>query len=302
MSRFASTERIRDDAGMSMVELLIASTLLIVVGAVVGVTMNMISQISSNVTSSYKEYDQVLPALAPLSSFLQAEVEPAPATATGITPSPGFSSIGNFALTFYSNVGSLGNNVVACPSASVGCAASTAGPAKIVAEELDSRGTEVTSATTCTSATPCSFVVRRYLPTNQPTNANGLLDTCPGVTLLGTQCTYTSTFTQVVTVQGVVNNPSLVVASVPTQPIFRYGTFVTSTNLSTTIALQSDQSLSPSTPALAAQLDSIQSVSVDIRVQEPGSSNAAENQLIAYRYPRSPGSDTYPFQYQPKVG
>ncbi len=300
MRNFIERLRNRDDAGMTLVELLIASTLFIGLVTVVGVTMVMVNQVSANVNASFHEYGEVLPALAPLNTLIQAEVEPAPVTTANISPSPGFASVGNFALTFYSNIGTAGNNVVACPSLTTGCAATTAGPAMVVAEELDQGGNPVTSSTSCTVQAPCTFVVREY----RPEVVNGV-STCPGVGI-GPQCVYPTTYTQVVTVTDVVNNPSLVsgATGLPSQPIFTYSTFNTTSDVSSGLTVGNNQSIAPTTSALASQLDTIQSVSIDLRVAQPStaSNNTVENQLISYRYPESPGSGIYPFQYSTAVG
>ena len=106
-----------DDDGMTLTELLIASTLLVVLLTVVMLTMNVVDSVTTSVGAQYQEFDQALPALAPLQQLLRAEVEPAPTSyppPTALlrtTPTPPFASIGNYSLTFYANIGMADGNV-----------------------------------------------------------------------------------------------------------------------------------------------------------------------------------------------
>lgn len=247
-------QRCRDDSGFTLTELLIASTLLVVLLTIVMISMSMVSEVANTVTTQYQEFDQALPALAPLQALLRAEVEPGPATAGG-APTPGFGyegaagtepnancpdSICGYSLVFYSDIGTAYNNVTS--------GGTTAGPAMIVAEELNSSGTPVNGTTTnppqCPAASPCSFQVREYLP--KQTNVNGVwYPTCP---VLDTQiaqntvngqppvpvtsgttdvpvgpCQYRSTYALVANVYNVVNDPT-------SQPIFTYSVFDNASN------------------------------------------------------------------------
>ena len=143
---------------MTLVELLIASTLLVVLMTAVMITMDMLNTVSNSVNAQYQEFQQALPALAPLQNLLRAEVEPGPpSTVNGKQiPQPGFQTIGNFSLTFFSDIGTAYNNVTSLGT--------TGGPAKVVALEVDATGNAVTTATTCSTSSPCNFQVRQYLP------------------------------------------------------------------------------------------------------------------------------------------
>ncbi len=129
-------DRSFDDAGMTLIELLVTSSILVVLLAMVFVSMDLINSVSGSVTSQFEEFNQALPAMAPFRSLLAAEVEPGP-TAGDLTPVPGFQSIGNFSMTFYANIGTAYDHTTSCPSGQT-CTTggTTAGPAKIVAEEL----------------------------------------------------------------------------------------------------------------------------------------------------------------------
>ena len=315
-------QRDRDDAGFTLTELLIASTLLVVLLTVVMVTMSMVSSVTDNVTSQYQEYDQALPALAPLQALLRAEVEPGPATLNG-APTPGFgvdtpgtpptpdsiSGITNYSLTFYAAIGTAYGNVTS--------AGTTAGPAMIVAEELTQSGQVVTSGTQCAStAQPCSFQVREYLPLQ--TNFNGVLtSTCPFTTVAGSPpCQYSSTnYT-------LISNASDVVSS---QPIFTYTMFDTVNDITLTPSAQEIQngsinlvnygypagtapvSLSSCTAPGAATMtcpaDDIQSVGIDLRVAAKEAGNqTVENDTVVYRYAQPSAGANSPYQYSTTTG
>jgi prepilin-type N-terminal cleavage/methylation domain-containing protein len=315
--------RNRDDAGFTLTELLIASTLLVVLLTVVMVSMSMVESVTNNVTSQYQEYDQALPALAPLQTLIRAEVEPGPTTLNG-GPTPGFgvdntqgaadsiSGIGNYSLTFYASIGTAYHNVTS--------AGTTGGPAMIVAEELDASGNPVTSSTVCSTTQPCSFQVREYLPTLN--NSNGVItSSCPFTTVAGSPpCQYGSNYTLVSNAADIVNSPA------SDEPIFTYTLFDTVNNVTLTLtsaevdsgtitnlplagypAGTADVSLSSCTAPGAATLtcpaDDIQSVGVDLRVAAKGAgSQTVENDTVVYRYPEPSQGATYPYQYSTTTG
>ncbi len=353
--------RQRDDEGMTLVELLITSTILVVVLGMVLVSMNLISTISGNVTSQYREFDQALPAMAPFQSLLAAEIEPGPETVNGTPtslglpntisqPDPPFTQIGNFSMTFYANIGAGYANTLGCPTGQT-CVAggSTAGPAKIVVEELGSADTPVTSSTACNPTSPCSLQVQMYLP-DTGTNGTAGSPSCPllwgsYVNLLST-CTYSTPYRLLADIQNVVNDPSKHIGTTqaPSEPIFTYSLFdtggtytnpstgvqttyndqdipLTSTEVSnqtitglyTTYGYPTDsQSLTACAPtsaafptvAVACPADAIQSVGIDLRIQEPGTSSAemVDDDVVIYRYAQSPGSSTAPYQYSETQG
>lgn len=311
---------------MTLMEVLIAATLLVVLMTVVAITMGMVENVSTTVNNQYQEFDQAIPALAPLQSLVRAEVEPGPTAYTSTStspPTPGFASIGNFAVTFYTNVGTAYHNVTS--------AGTTAGPAKIVAEEIDSTGNPITSSSQqCNTTTPCSFQVRRYLPV-----VNNGVSTCPVTGQPSTNvCQYPSSYSLVTNVLDVVNDPSQTVGGAPTEPVFSYTVFDPSTGAGgTAIPLSAsdvqNQHLSNLTAkgyptntsqnfsvcalptagtyptiAVSCPLDAVQSVGLDLMIGVKGSSGGTvENQTIVYRYSENPGgSPLYPYQYTSAVG
>ena len=189
-----------DDTGMTLMEVLITSTILVVVLGMVLISLNLIETISSSVTAQYQEFNQVIPSLAPVRSLVAAEVEPAPVNysvnPSGV-PTPAFSVVGsatptsppytgstvvpysmNFAVSWYANIGISHGNVVA--SSSQCQPTCTAGPAKIVALEVDGNGHGVTSATSCNVSSPCGLQVWEYLPlVGYPWSSASGVSTCP---------------------------------------------------------------------------------------------------------------------------
>jgi hypothetical protein len=319
---------------MTLTEVLITSTVLVVLLGMVFGSLSLIENVSSNVGAQYQEFDQALPALAPFHSLLAAQVEPGPNTVSG-APTPGFSSIGNFSVTFYTNIGTAYGNVVSCPSGGQ-CAGTTAGPAKIQAVEVNNRGQLVTDvpSMTCTTASPCSLQVRMYLPM-----VVAGVSTCPGVsTDPNAICQYPANYRLLANVLGVVNSPSDVNTNPsdpnfggPNNPIFTYTIFDPTLNKSFTptsveVANQSITTLpavygagataslvaancaagSVTVPvAISCPADAIQSVGVDVQIAKPGSNSntTVNNSTVVYRYAQTnPNSSVSPYQYSATVG
>ena len=185
------------------------AVLLILLGMVF-VSFTMIEGLSAGVSSQYQDAEQTLPAMAPLHNLLAAEVEPAPVSA-GV-PTPPYAAIGNFSMTFYANVGTGYGNVSSCPSGQTCTTGTTAGPAKIVALEIDATGNQ---ATACSVSAPCTFQLRMYLPVTG-LSAPGV-SSCPGVGT-GPTCVYPSGYKLLANVQNVVNDPSSVGPAHPSSP------------------------------------------------------------------------------------
>jgi prepilin-type N-terminal cleavage/methylation domain-containing protein len=321
--RRATRRRIRDDAGMTLMELLVASSVLVVLLTAVMLSMNMLDTVSTSLSSQYQEYDTALPAFASLQSLIRAEVEPAacsypnPVNPCNGHVTPGFQSIGNSSVTFTANIGTSYGNVTA--------SGLTAGPAQITAGEFSASGAPVTTASTCTVTSPCTFQVREYLPSLQ---ANGL-PTCPTTENLSGTCQWQSTYTLITNVQEVTNNPL-------TQPIFTYtvanplpstygSCVLTQSEVSNQVLAGSSSqtcgypnaagnagfgctlpTVNVNLPAMAVScpLDSIQSVGIDLLVANKGSGKATiESQGIFYRYQQITGTSyTYTYPYTPGVG
>ena len=309
-----------------MVELLITSAVLVVLLGMVLMSMNLIDSLDSSVTAQHQEFDQVIPALAPLRTLVAAEVEPAPTNA-GVplpatpdpngaqAPAPGFQSIGNFSATWTTNVGTNYDNVVGASNCPVLC---TAGPAQVVAGEYDSNDNPVDSTptginnSTCSTTSSCSFQVRLYLPTMSQSSPG--TSTCP-VPINGTPngtCQYSSTYRMISNIQDVVNNPSSVDGSGnPLHPIFTYtladATSDATLELTPAMVNQPNSVISGSqqlntctgSTGLLCPLDDIQSIAIHLVVSKAGAgtNGAVVNQIIEYRQPLSAIAGCYAYQY-----
>jgi hypothetical protein len=228
----------------------------------------------------------------------------------------------NFGLQFYANIGTGSYNLTA--------AGTTAGPAKIVALEIDQSGNPVTSSSHCNPTSPCKFQVRQFLPI-----VNSGVSTCP-VQIDGSAgpCQYPATYTLVTNALDVVNDPS-----VP-NPIFTYSVFDPNwpagpNSTGTGVLLNATQvqnnlitglraapynyptdtqvvtactasNGSYPTVAIACPLDAVQSVGIDLRVASRGSgtNGTVENQTVVYRYPPTGSGSTtnYPYKFTSGVG
>lgn len=308
--KLGGTPRERDDDGMTLIECLLASTLLVVITTLVLISMTTFLTLGTSVFAQYQEYDTILPAVSNLRPLIAAEAEPGPADVTG-APIPGFgldtsgtpdtiSAIGNFSLTFYANV------------------ANANGPAKIVAGLTTASGTPNTGGTTtCAVKTPCNFQVQEYLPT---------AGSCPGVSS-GTKCAYT-TFKSITNVLDVINTTA--------QPVFNYIVFDPATTCATqttpacnTFVLTAANVNSMSFPvpsatygvssanlaqckpasgsatlAITCPADAIQRVGIDLQVKAPGDSSGrnSENSTLVYRAQGNSTSPNLPYQYSSSVG
>ena len=209
---------------MTLIELMVTSTVLVVLLGMVFVSMNLINSVSSSVTSQFQEFDQALPAMAPFHSLLAAEVEPGPTDRNDADPRVrGFQSIGNFSMTFYANIGTAYDNTTSCPTGPT-CTTGAPPPDRPRSSPRNS------TAAGCSPATPCS---RRQpvqppaedVPTGDRRGSAPGVSTCPGVGT-GPACQWSTDYRLLANVLDVVNNPSAVDGSLaPTEPIFSYTIF-----------------------------------------------------------------------------
>jgi hypothetical protein len=104
-------------------------------------------------------------------------------------------------------------------------------------------------------------------------------------------------------VLGVTNDPTQLNASgAPTQPIFTYNVFDPVAQVGSTLTAAQVQSGSTWACSLSScNADVIQSVGIDLMVGRkgagPSGANNVDEQTIVYRYAKSPGASTYPYQY-----
>lgn len=209
--RRRSDPRRRDDDGLTLVELLVAFTAMLVLFGIMGNVLSTYLSAGTTVTSTYAATDQLLPSSIIIQRLLRSQVEPAPTLTTTVAgacgaanvPCPAFvpAAVGSYSTTFYANVGSIqGAN----------------GPAKIVM-----------GLSTPTQCAGCKFPTAQFTVTEYPA-----VSSCPTTLTATTQCTFSATGTRLVTVNNVVNGLTLSagtpVLSTPVNgiggPIFTYNT------------------------------------------------------------------------------
>ncbi|MGD0313789.1 MAG: hypothetical protein ABSC90_15150 [Acidimicrobiales bacterium] len=308
--------RARGDEGLTLVELLVAFTCLIVLLTLVATALSTYLTAGTSVISSYSATDQLLPSSVTIQRLIRSEVEPAPTPATSSTtnscapainvPCPPFvvGSTGTYSTTFYANIGDSN------------------GPAKIVMAE--STPTEASTAKFYTSV----FTVTQYracpvlatATSTCPVNSG-----CPFSLNSTLVCSWSSAGTVLVDVTNVVNgaatvgspvnvNGTMTTTPLPdsTKPIFAYNTLdpyslvyipndggtptsagILFTNPGTCTAPSVDVNGNPTSEN--CDTDTIQSVIVDLEVEVPGAP-IHENYFTVYRLSSSS------YLYSPVVG
>ena len=286
-SRWADERRRRGDDGLTLVELMVAFTALLVLFGIMGSVLTTYLSAGTTVTSTYAATDQLLPGSIIIQRLLRSQVEPAPTFTTNVTgtpcgaanvPCPPFTpaAVGSYSTTFYANVGSTqGVN----------------GPAKIVM-----------GLTTPTKCAGCKFPTARFTVTEFPA-ASG----CPFTLSVPTaQCTFSATGIRLVTINNVVNGLTLSAGTtvLSATPIFTYNTLdpynATYTpnaggtpsaspagaptgilpNFATCAAPTTNAGGQPTSSNCPA--DNVQSVQVDLQVQVQGAP-MQENSFSVYR-------------------
>ena len=284
------------DEGLTLVELLVAFTALIVLLTIVGTALTTYLTAGNTVLSSYSAVDNLLPSSIVIQRLIRSEVEPAPTpTVAGQVSSPmcptlnapcpafvlgsGSPVSSAYSTTFYANVGAIkGNNY---------------GPAKIVMSSSAPAPSGCTVAT-CTS---------QFTVTQQAPDANS----CPFTITSTNHCTYTTApVMTLASVNNVINGQTgLKYASTP---IFAYNTldpysatyvagaptagFVTGSCLAPTITTVNGI---PTTTASNCPADNIQSIAVDLNVRVNATA-FQENYFVVFRL------SSFSYLYSPIVG
>lgn len=182
----------RNDDGLTLVEVLVAFTALIVLFTISANVLTTYLNLGTSVTSSYSATDQLLPGSIIMQRLLRSQVEPAPtltSTVTGVpagycanptanVPCPAFppSTVGVYSTTFYANIGDVN------------------GPAKIVMAE-----------TTPTKCSGCKFPSATFTVTQY----RAVASTCPFSATATNVCSWSATGTILVNIHNVVNGLSL---------------------------------------------------------------------------------------------
>jgi len=263
----AATADAYDEDGLTLVEMLVAFTALIVLLGIVGTALTTYLTAGTNVVSSYSSTDQLLPSSIVIQRLIRSQVEPSPTSSatsawcpTANAPCPPFltGSVGTTSTAFFANIGD--------PN----------GPAKIVM-----------SSSAPAKCSGCNFYASVFTVDQYPANAG----TCPFTANPTATCTYSSTnYKRLVDVTNVVNGQATLPN--PTTPIFTYNTL----NPTTTVYTPNVPTSSFNTCTVASCLgDNIQSVGVDLQVQFPGTA-MQENYFVVYRL------SSASYLYSPLVG
>ncbi len=279
----------RGDDGLTLVELMVAFTALLVLFGIMANVLTTYLNIGSTVTSTYAGTDQLLPSSIILQRLIRSEVEPAPTLSTTVggacaaanVPCPPFlpATIGSYSTTFYANL--------ALPPTPGGA---VMGPAKVVM-----------ALSTPTKCSGCKFPTAQFTVTEYPATAN-----CPLSLTATTVCAWSASGTRVVTINNVVNGLTLSGATpvLSATPIFTYNTLdpysatyvpnaggtpsATPAGLPSGILPGFATCNAPTTNANGdptssnCPADNIQSVQVDIQIQVQGA-NMQENSFTVYR-------------------
>jgi len=307
-------DAVDSDAGLSLVELLVAFACLVVLMTIVATALTTYLNAGTNVISSYQASDQLLPSSIIIQRLLRSEVEPAPTPATATTtntcatainvPCPPFvvGSTGTYSTTFYANTGD--------PN----------GPSKIVmAESTPTKtGKFYSSVFTVSQYAACPVLTTGHATTTCPVNPG-----CPFSLNATNVCTWSTAAKVLVDVPNVINGSATVSPQVtvngsltstplpdPTNPIFTYNTLDPyslvyipgdgGTPTATGMLFQSPGTCTAPTPAANpttanCDTDTIQSVDVDLEVEVQGSP-IHENDFTVYRL------SSASYLYSPVVG
>jgi hypothetical protein len=283
-----------DDKGLTLVELLLAFTALIVLMTIVGTALTTYLNIGNNVVSSYNATDQLLPSSIVLQRLIRSEVEPAPPSATNV-PSPPFvmGSVGTFSTTFYANIGD--------PNGPAEIVMTSTAPALCTGCKFKTSRFAVTQYVACPKAAAGA-------PAGCPTSGPYL--GCPFSTASANICQWSTGGKVLATVNGLVNGQTGLPN--PATPIFTYntldpyaGTAIAGAGGAPNVATGllpnfGAGTCAAPTPAGAPTLsnclaDNIQSVQVDLEVQVTGAPYQ-ENSFVVYRL------SSASYLYSPLVG
>jgi len=274
-ARAARDARRRGDSGMTLVELMVAMTLLIVLLTLVVITLSAYLSSSTTVLSSYSSTDSLLPSSVIIQRLIRSEVEPAPTPQPNVnnlypTPTPAFAIVSASPYTTPPVATQPGVTPVAptvYPSASTLAQSSTAmsfyanigdpnGPAEII----------MALSATANPCSGCSFTPHTFTITQIQAEA-------------GT-CQYPSTAVtkQIFSLSDVVNT---------TAPLFTYslynsGTPQAVTNFATTAGAFNGGCTGSANLTATCPGDDVQSVAVDLQVESKGSPQA-ENKFTVFR-------------------
>jgi hypothetical protein len=295
------------DSGMMLTELLVASTILIILVTLVLVSVTTYVRLSTQVLSSYGNTEQVLVEATNFQKLVRSEVEPAPTLTTGANanvPAPAFSTVagtdqappayvgssavGPFSTTFYSNVGSIAGpaRVVAKETANPVVAGKPPTWTLSVTEQLPDTGScpfAVNSTNICTyngsSHNPAKVVFIDPYIVNNDTPTNVYVGTT-----YQTHLAYTPIFTYILLqTSSAANSPGQQVpvsVVTPAPATFPWPLPQTSKDDSIFTTCTADQTAVPI--ANTCPGDAVQGVAIDLLIQTPGSPTPTEDNTTIF--------------------
>lgn len=239
------------DRGMTLVELLVASALLIGLLTIVAISLQAFMAVGNQVQASYNNTNSIIPSATTLQRLIRTMVEPGPPSATSLpsTPSPMFKTNAqtSYSATFYSNVGS------------------SLGPAQIVA-----------------SVTGTTFTVTEQLPTTGASPA-----VCPfSNTDVTDHCNYPAsgkvlTLVSIPYVQNVVTGTPVFTYTLLDPNYTNPQTFVPATVFTTCTATSVGTLTGTGTRESATcPGDVVQGVEVNLQIKSPGSVQTTQDTVV----------------------
>jgi hypothetical protein len=193
-TRRPSCSTARDETGLTLVEISIATATLLILFAMTVPIVDTLFATIARVNNTYVNVNQLLPVSTNLQRFLRSAVEPGP-TSNGV-PVPPFvtGSVSPTSITFYTNVGNANGPaeiVASCASTTPSTGLCNAGGVFTVTEALPTSGTCPPTGSACTYGTAHLLITVNGVSNatdNQPLFEYTLLE--PDATSTGT--TYTT--------------------------------------------------------------------------------------------------------------
>ena len=307
------------ESGMTMVELLIAFTVMILLMTVATAALTTYLNLGEQVISSYGNTEQVLTVATSLQKLVRSQVEPAPTPTTGANaniPSPPFSTVagsdtgqyvgstavGTFSATFYSNVGNAAGpaRIVATETANPGAVGNRRTWTFTVSQQIPDAGScpfAVSSAKICTYNGTSNNPPKIVLSLPDVVNNDTPTTAYPG-TPQATALSYTPIFTYILLQTSTAPNspgqqvPVSVVSPAPAGFFWPLPQAAKDDSIFTTCtATQTSTPIANTCPG-----DAVQGVTIDLLIRTPGSPTPTEDNTTVFAL--SPTS----YLYNPLVG
>jgi|GEM_PF-2545580 type II secretory pathway pseudopilin PulG len=328
----------RDDAGMTLVELLVSAILFVTVGTLVSLSLDTFLNVSNQVHSSYANTQQILPVSTSIQRLIRTEVEPGPQyvntllSGNPLVPLPPFAVVaaipcttnGTTTLTsaahftagvYVAGMVISGTNIT--PGTSVVSVNSTS--SITMSQAATGSGTQnlAFSAETTTSATfyanvgvgavganagqPAKVVASLVGTTFTVTDQLANANSCPTTASPLNTCTFgTNPVKLVASITNVVNSTyATPLATAPT-PVFTYTILNALGTFQSTVATNAGDSIFASCTGVGdlCPADEVQGVEIDLFIKSPGSKSLTPAEDDTIVYRLSSTS----YLYSPTVG